>query len=73
VTPAAGCGGEHSEHPLADNIFDVTGKVDFTVDQTSFLLGPGECVAARVDRPTCFEVLGVDPAEYLMNVDGASR
>jgi hypothetical protein len=30
-------------------------------------------VAARVDRPTCFEVLGVDPAEYLMNVDGASR
>ncbi|MGZ4398211.1 MAG: cupin domain-containing protein, partial [Gaiellaceae bacterium] len=57
----------------AQHILGVSGSVRFTVGYSSFVVGPGDCVAARIDRPTRFEVLGDDPAEYLVIVEQASR
>jgi len=44
----------------------VAGRLRFTVGQRSFEVTPGDCVAARVDRPTRLEALGEEPAEYLV-------
>jgi len=55
------------------HILGVAGRVRFTLGQSSFVVGPGDCVAARIDRPTRFEVLGDDSAEYLVIVERASR
>ena len=57
----------------AQHIVGVAGSVRFTVGESSFVVGPGDCVAARIDRPTRFEVLGDAPAEYLVVVERASR
>ncbi|HEY7730934.1 MAG TPA: XRE family transcriptional regulator [Gaiellaceae bacterium] len=58
----------HSQH-----IVGVAGHLRFTVGRRSFEVGPGDCVAARIDRPTRFEALGDEPAEYLVIVERASR
>jgi hypothetical protein len=58
---------------FAEHILGVTGTVRFTVGRSSFVVGPGDCVAARIDRPTRFEVLGAGPAEYLVIVERAGR
>jgi transcriptional regulator with XRE-family HTH domain len=58
----------HSQH-----VVGVAGNVLFTVGRRSFEIGPGDCVAARIDRPTRFEALGAEPAEYLVIVERASR
>jgi len=58
---------------FAQHIVGVSGSVRFTVGQSSFLIGPGDCVAARIDRPTRFEVVGTEPAEYLVIVERESR
>jgi transcriptional regulator with XRE-family HTH domain len=56
----------------AQHIVGVAGRVRFTVGQSTFVIGPGDCVAARIDRPTRFEVMGRRPAEYLVIVERAS-
>ena len=56
---------------FAQHILGVRGAVRFTVGASSFDIGPGDCVAARIDRPTRFEVLGDVAAEYLVLVEGA--
>jgi transcriptional regulator with XRE-family HTH domain len=53
----------------AQHIVGVAGRVRFTVGGSSFVVGPGDCVAARIDRPTRFEVLGSRAAEYLVIVE----
>jgi transcriptional regulator with XRE-family HTH domain len=57
----------------AQHIVGIAGEVRFTVGQRSFDVGPGDCVAARIDRPTRFEVLGARPAEYLVIIERAGR
>jgi transcriptional regulator with XRE-family HTH domain len=57
----------------AQHVVGVTGKVRFTVGESSFVVGPGDCVAARIDRPTRFEALGARPAEYLVIIERAGR
>jgi transcriptional regulator with XRE-family HTH domain len=57
----------------AQHIVGVDGSVRFTVGESSFVVGPGDCVAARIDRPTRFEVLGDDAAEYLVVSERAGR
>ncbi len=57
----------------AQHIVGVAGKVRFTLGQSSFVVGPGDCVAARIDRPTRFEVLGSGPAEYVVIIERAGR
>ena len=47
----------------------MSGSLRFTVGRASFVVGPGDCVAARVDRPTRLEALGAEPAEYLVIVE----
>jgi transcriptional regulator with XRE-family HTH domain len=61
------------EIAFSQHILGVSGRVRFTVGERSFDVGPGDCVAARIDRPTRFEVLGADPAEYLAIVERAGR
>ena len=56
---------------FAQHIIGVSGRVRFTVGQSDFVVGRGDCVAARIDRPTRFEVLGSGPAEYLVIVERA--
>jgi transcriptional regulator with XRE-family HTH domain len=56
----------------AQHVLGVSGRVRFTVGTRSFEIGPGDCVAARIDRPTRFEVLGSRPAEYLVVLERAS-
>jgi transcriptional regulator with XRE-family HTH domain len=58
---------------FAQHILGVTGRVRFTLGQSSFVVGPGDCVAARIDRPTRLEALGAGPAEYLVIVERAGR
>ena len=57
----------------SQHIVGVSGKVRFTVGHSDFVIGPGDCVAARIDRPTRFEVLGAGAAEYLVIVERAGR
>jgi transcriptional regulator with XRE-family HTH domain len=57
----------------AQHIVGVSGSVRFTVGESSFVVGRGDCVAARIDRPTRFEVLGDDAAEYLVVIERAGR
>jgi transcriptional regulator with XRE-family HTH domain len=53
----------------AQHIVGVAGTVRFTVGGRSFDVGPGDCVAARIDRPTRLEACGSEPAEYLVIVE----
>lgn len=55
----------------AQHIVGVAGTLRFTVGESSFVVGPGDCVAARIDRPTRFEVVGKRAAEYLVIVERA--
>ena len=57
----------------AQQLLGVAGRVRFTLGQSSFVIGPGDCLAARIDRPTRFEVLGDEPAEYLVIIERPSR
>ena len=57
----------------AQHIVGVSGKVRFTVGASDFVVGPGDCVAARIDRPTRFEVVGRRPAEYLVIIERDGR
>jgi transcriptional regulator with XRE-family HTH domain len=57
----------------AQHIVGLAGVVRFTVGGKSFDIGPGDCVAARIDRPTRFEVLGDDPSDYLVIVERGGR
>jgi transcriptional regulator with XRE-family HTH domain len=57
----------------AQHIVEMSGWLRFTVGQSSFEIAAGDCVAARIDRPTRFEVLGDDDAEYLVIVERAPR
>jgi transcriptional regulator with XRE-family HTH domain len=57
----------------AQHIIGLSGTVRFTVGLSSFVVGPGDCVVARIDRPTRFEVLGAGPAEYLVVIERAGR
>jgi transcriptional regulator with XRE-family HTH domain len=52
----------------AQHVVGLAGEVRFTVGDSIFDVGPGDCVAARIDRPTRFEVLGA-VAEYLVIVE----
>ncbi len=58
---------------VAQHVLGVAGRLRFTLGERSFVLGPGDCVAARVDRPSRLEALGTEPAEYLVIVERASR
>lgn len=58
---------------FAQQLLGVSGRVRFTLGAREFVIAAGDCVAARIDRPTRFEVLGSRPAEYLVVVDGAGR
>lgn len=57
----------------AQHIVGLSGSLRFTVGRSEFLIEPGDCVAARIDRPTRFEALGRKPAEYLVVVERPSR
>jgi transcriptional regulator with XRE-family HTH domain len=58
---------------FAQHLVGVAGTLRFTVGASSFVVGPGDCVAARIDRPTRLEALGPGPAEYLVIVERAGR
>jgi transcriptional regulator with XRE-family HTH domain len=58
---------------FAQHIVGLAGEVRFTLGRSSFVIGAGDCVAARIDRPTRFEVLGAEPAEYLVVIERAGR
>jgi hypothetical protein len=53
---------------FAQHVVGLAGRFRFTVGASTFEVGPGDCVAARIDRPTRFEV-GDEPAEYLVIVE----
>ena len=57
----------------AQHIVGLAGCVRFTVGQASFDVGAGDCVAARIDRPTRFEVQGDEAAEYLVILERGTR
>ena len=58
---------------FAQHIVGVGGCLRFTVGQSSFEVRAGDYVAARVDRPTRFEVVGAEPAEYLVIIEWGGR
>jgi transcriptional regulator with XRE-family HTH domain len=58
---------------FAQHILGVAGAVRFTLGRSSFDVRPGDCVAARIDRPTRFEALGNEPAVYLVVIEREAR
>ena len=58
---------------FAQHVVGLWGSVRFTLGERTFDIGPGDCVAARIDRPTRFEVLGAGPAEYLVVIERSRR
>jgi len=56
---------------FSQHVVGLAGRLRFTVGQRSFELGRGDCVAARIDRPTRFEALGRRPASYLVIIERA--
>ena len=58
---------------FAQHLVGVAGELRFTVGRSIFVVGPGDCVAARIDRPTRLAALGADAAEYLVIVERAGR
>jgi transcriptional regulator with XRE-family HTH domain len=54
-------------------LLGLAGRLRFTVGQSRFDIGPGDCVAARIDRPTRLEALGDEFAEYLAIVERPGR
>jgi mannose-6-phosphate isomerase-like protein (cupin superfamily) len=47
--------------------------VRFPLGQRAVEVGPGDCVAARIDRPTRLEAVGAEAAEYLVIAERAGR
>ena len=58
---------------FAQHIVGVGGRFRFTLGTRTFEIGVGDCVAARIDRPTRFEVVGAEPAEYLVIIERGRR
>jgi transcriptional regulator with XRE-family HTH domain len=56
---------------FAQHILGLAGMLRFTLGKRSFEIATGDCVAARIDRPTRFEVVGAQAAEYLVIVERA--
>lgn len=54
---------------LHQHLVMLAGRLRFTLGEDAFELAAGDCLAARVDRPTRFEVLGTEPAEYFVVID----
>lgn len=50
----------------AQHLVGIAGLLRLTIGARSFDVGPGDCVAARVDRPTRLEAVDDEPAEYLV-------
>lgn len=57
----------------AQHLLGLAGTLRFTLGARTFDIGPGDCVAARIDRPTRLEALGPEPAEYLVVVERGAR
>jgi hypothetical protein len=45
------------------------GRLRFTIGDATHELAAGDCLGARIDRPTRFEVIGARAAEYLLVID----
>jgi len=58
---------------FSQHIVGQTGTLRFTLGRRCFEIGPGDCVAARIDRPTRFEVPGTEAAEYLVIIERSQR
>ena len=58
---------------FSQHIVGRSGVLRFTLGQRSYEIGPGDCIAARIDRPTRFEVLGTQAAEYLVIIERSQR
>lgn len=56
---------------FAQQLVGLTGRVRFTLGEREFTIAAGDCVSARIDRPTRFASLGRRAAEYLVVVEGA--
>jgi transcriptional regulator with XRE-family HTH domain len=56
---------------LHQHLLMEAGMLRYGIGDRSFDLAAGDCLAVRVDRPTRFEVLGDQPAHYLVVIAGA--
>jgi transcriptional regulator with XRE-family HTH domain len=53
----------------AQHLIGVAGRLRFTIGARVFEVGPGDCLAVRVDRPTRLEAVGDGPAEYFVIIE----
>lgn len=54
---------------FSQHVVGIAGELRFTVGERTFDVRAGDCVAARIDRPTRLEAPGPDDAEYLVVVE----
>ena len=52
--------------PLRQHIYLQAGSLQFTIGGETTVLQPGDCLFALIDRPTRFDVVGDEAAEYLV-------
>jgi len=58
---------------FSQQIVGLSGTLRFTLGQRAYEIAPGDCIAARIDRPTRFEVPGAKAAEYLVIIERSQR
>jgi transcriptional regulator with XRE-family HTH domain len=55
--------------PFHQYLVMLVGRLRFTIGDATHELAAGDCLGARIDRPTRFEVIGARAAEYLVVID----
>jgi transcriptional regulator with XRE-family HTH domain len=55
--------------PFHQHLVMLAGRLRFTIGDTTHEIAAGDCLGARIDRPTCFQVIGARAADYLVVID----
>jgi transcriptional regulator with XRE-family HTH domain len=55
--------------PVNQYLVLLSGSMEFSLGSSVYALHAGDCLGARVDRPSAFHVTGTDPVEYLVITD----
>jgi transcriptional regulator with XRE-family HTH domain len=58
---------------IRQQVWMIDGEMDITVGDARWRLGPGDCLAMRVDRPVSFHNAGARDARYLVALVTANR
>lgn len=61
--------------PVHQQLLVLEGAIEFTVGEATYRLGPGDCVACTIDKPTAFHNPTSETARYIvvLTINGRSK